>query len=279
MASWRPNHSMILSLLLDTVVGTKEMIAIRQDYCMLSCCLRSVHQKEKVYFTGSKSEGLDLPGSDEDYMVDMNNILRIKVSQSLDQKDAFLYNTLFMSTENIHPGFALLDLQYLHQTPLMHPFLYQITKNMYGRQYLSSDLFVQNNVSRVRNMNMPYIQSVQRQGPSTEFWVIGQNTSESGTDNVFSIHCPFWPNESSEWVQRLRHYSWPTLQDISTITDFGFHLVAVGHPHSDTKPIEWRISFSVAERTLVWSFNHVQMQCYALMKIILKEFIKVRCNP
>ena len=43
--------------------------------------------------------------------------------------------------------------------------------------------------------------------------------------------------------------------------------------------MEWRISFSVAERTLVWSFNHVQMQCYAVMKIILKEFIKVKCNP
>ena len=43
--------------------------------------------------------------------------------------------------------------------------------------------------------------------------------------------------------------------------------------------MEWRISFSLAERTLVWSFNHVQMQCYALLKIIQKEFIKVRCNP
>ena len=30
---------------------------------------------------------------------------------------------------------------------------------------------------------------------------------------------------------------------------------------------------------LVWSFNHVQMQCYAVMKIILKEFIKLNCRP
>ena len=278
MASWTPDHSMILSLLLDTVVGTKEMIAIRQDYSKLNSCLQTVHQKGNVYFTGSKSEGLDLPGSDEDYMIDINNPLEIKVTQSLDQNnDAFLYNTLFMSTENIHPGFALL--RYLHQTQLVSPVLYQVSKNMYGRRYLSSDLFVQYNVSWCRNMNMPVIQSVQRQGPSAEIWVSGQNTSESGTDHVFSIHCPFWPNESSEWVHRLRPFSWPSLQEISTITDFGFHLVPVGHPHSDTKPMEWRISFSVAERTLVWSFNHVQMQCYALMKIILKEFIKVRYNP
>ena len=35
----------------------------------------------------------------------------------------------------------------------------------------------------------------------------------------------------------------------------------------------------MAERTLVWSFNHIQIQCYAVMKIILKEFIKTKCSP
>ena len=277
MASWRPDHSMILSLLLDTVVGTKEMIAIRQDICRLWDCLESTHQKNKVYFTGSKSEGLDLQGSDEDYMYDSNNIFNIKITQSLDENNnAFPYSILFMSTENVPPGFALL--QYLHESQLVHPFLYQASRNMYGRLYLSSDLFVQNTVSIFRNMNTPDLQSVQRQGPSAEIWISGQDTSESGTDAVCSIHCPFWPNESSEWVHRLRNFSWPTSHDISTITSFGCHLVAVGHPLSDTKLMEWRISFSIAERTLVWSFNHVQIQCYAVMKIILKEFIKLRCN-
>ena len=42
--------------------------------------------------------------------------------------------------------------------------------------------------------------------------------------------------------------------------------------------MEWRLSFSIAERTLVWSFNHIQMQCYAVMKIILKEYIKKHCS-
>ena len=275
MASWRPDHSVILSLLLDAVVGTKEMIAIRQDYCRLWDCLCS-GDRRNMYFTGSKSEGLDLPGSDEDYMTDMNKTFKIKVTQSLDENnDAFPYNTLFMSTENVPLGFALL--QHLQQ-PRLHSILYSVSQNMYGRQYLSSDLFVKHFVSVFRYMNIPYLQSIQKQGPSAECWLSGQSTSESGTDAVFCIHCPFWPNESSEWVHRLRHFSWPTSQDISTITTFGFHLVAVGHPHSPTKLMEWRISFSMAERTLVWSFNHVQMQCYAVMKIILKQFIKSRCS-
>ena len=53
----------------------------------------------------------------------------------------------------------------------------------------------------------------------------------------------------------------------------------VGDPHSDTNLMEWRILFSVAERTLVWSFNYIQMQCYAVMKLILKEFIHPYCSP
>ena len=267
---------MLLSLLLDTVVGTKEIIAIRQDYCRLLDCLTSEHRGHIVndYFTGSKAEGLDLPGSDEDYMVEANNYFHIKILQSLNENtDAYFDSTFFMSTENVPPGFALL--QHLNHTP-MNSVLYQVSQNMYDILYLSSDLIVQNFVS-IGN-NVPCVQSVQRQGPSAEFWLHSMNKSESGHDMVFSIHCPFWPNESLEWVQRPRHFAWPTSQDIQTITDFGFHLVPVGHPHSDKKLMEWRISFSVAERTLVWSFNHVQMQCYAVMKIILKEFIKVRCN-
>ena len=63
------------------------------------------------------------------------------------------------------------------------------------------------------------------------------------------------------------------------IVEFGFHLVPVGHPLSDTNMMEWRISFAVAERALVWSFNHVQMQCYAVMKLILKEYINPHCSP
>ena len=75
MASWRQDHSRILSLLLDAVVGTKEIIEIRQDFCRLSDCLSSAFTEDNTYFTGSKAEGLDLPGSDEDYMHDNNTML------------------------------------------------------------------------------------------------------------------------------------------------------------------------------------------------------------
>ena len=68
-------------------------------------------------------------------------------------------------------------------------------------------------------------------------------------------------------------------QILLSFVDFGFHLVPVGHPHSDMNMMEWRISFSIAERTLLWSFTHIQKQCYAVIRLILKEFINPHCRP
>ena len=277
MASWTPQYSTLLSKMLDMVFGTQEMIQTRQDYCKLYDCIYSTATAINRYYTGSKSEGLHLPGSDDDYMYEINTKNNIKVIQSLDENtNTSPYSTFLMSTENIRPGFTLL--QHVPQTPL-DPHLYKASQNINGLQHLRSDLFVQENIEGIqgvaRYVGVNHIK-IRRQGPSQE---TSNGPGREPDDNVDCIHCPFWPSEASEWRDRPRHFGWPTQHDLMSIIDFGFHLVAVGHPSSNTKDLEWRISFSIAERTLVWSFNHVQMQCYALMKIVLKQFIKVRCNP
>ena len=86
MASWTLDQSTVLSHLLDEVVGTQMMIDIRTDYCMISDCFMSKEAQNKSrYFTGSKAEGLDLPGSDMDFMIDINDLYHIKVIQSLEE--------------------------------------------------------------------------------------------------------------------------------------------------------------------------------------------------
>ena len=275
MASWTPERSAILSALLDDVVGTSEVVAIRQDGCRITDCLLSTMNKHNVYFTGSKSEGLDLPGSDFDLMAERNDWLCIKVIQSLDERSTLSpYSIFLMSTENVCPGFVLL--KHVNET-MNNQILFLLSQSMNGLLYLSSDLTVEYYLSHQSMSDRNVTRT--RQGPSVESWHEYMDKSKSGMDDVLTIHCDFWPTQASEWTQRPRHFDWPTSHDISSIINFGCHLVPVGHPHSDTKSMEWRISFSVAEKTLVWSFNHVQMQCYAVMKIILKEFIKVRCSP
>ena len=284
MASWTPEQSTILSVLLDQVVGTQAVIEIRQDHCKIHDSLVSNNLRNaKQYFTGSKAEGLDLPGSDHDFMHDMNELYGVKIVQSLDNiPETSSHVTFFMSTENIRPGFALL--QHVNQklTLIKQPFLFFAFQKMNDVSYLSSNSVV-DLYKNIKSWLDPFTNGESfiraRQGPSVETWGEFHDKSESGIDDVFSIHCDFWPKVASEWTQRARNFGWPAPRDISSIVAFGCHVVPVGHPHSETKLNEWRISFSVAERTLVWAFNHVQMQCYAVLKIILKEFIKVKCSP
>ena len=280
MSRWTADRSILLSLLLDDVTGSQEATHIRQDFCKLfDAVLTSQNQLRPFHFTGSRAEGLELPGSDYDIMIDMNDIFRIKVIQSDSGESDTSCNRFLLCTESDNPCFALLCS--IDQPPETdHPIFKDTFQTIKGVQYLSSNLLM-NFFFKVINwpgFNFANMTSI-RTGPSIEQWAEFEDKSKSGMDSVMSIHCEFWPNDALEWAQRPRYYGWPMPCDISSIVDFGCHLVAIGHPHSNTKLVEWRISFSVAERTLVWSFNHIQMQCYAVMKIILKEFIKKRCSP
>ena len=276
MTSWTPARSILLSELLDDVVGTEEMVKIRQDYCRICDCLDSTADSynDNVYFTGSKAEGLDLPGSDFDFMVDINNQANVLIIQKIQDAPTAMHKTVFcMKTENVPPCFVLLRNVNQDRSGLLLDACQLIDNAM----YLSSYLLLQSTSSE-GNTNA-FSKKIARQGPSIERWTPYMDTSQSGIDNVPSIHCPFWPDSAKEWRTRPRQFAWPSPSDITSIVDFGFHIVPVGHPRSDTNMMEWRISFSVAERTLVWSFNHVQLQCYAVLKIILKEFITPHCRP
>ena len=256
-------------------MGTDEMVKIRQDFCRIQDCIKSSgHNMGSTYYTGSKAEGLDLPGSDFDFMFDINNAAKMQVIQTEQHaKDATQRNLFIMSTENVRPCFAMLR----SVRPIKDKELVNLCQEIDSSLYLSSYLYM-HNVHTDYSKSKPDIATT-RQGPSIEIWTPYMDRSQSGTDKVVSLHCSFWPNAASEWISRSRDFAWPSPRDMKTIVDFGFHLVPIGHPHSDTDMMEWRISFSVAERTLVWSFNHIQMQCYAILKLILKEYLHPHCSP
>ena len=269
MGSWTSEHNTYLSHLLDDVTGTEEMVRIRRDYCKIYDCMASIDiHNINVYFTGSKAEGLDLPGSDIDYMFDINNNFDIAVSASAeDLVHSTRANKLLIVTDNVPPGFALIKCDSIY-----HHVLRAAIVNIGDNAYLSS----QELLSAMTASKSTETRRIQ--GPSIETWTEFQDTSKSGQDNVPSILCKVWPTEAAEWKNRLRHYGWPSQRDKERIEAFGYHLVPVGHPLSTNRSIEWRLSFSIAERTLVWSFNHTQLQCYALLKLILKEFVKSNCT-
>ena len=65
--------------MLDEVLGTEEIVTIRQDECRVLDCIGSFIMNKSHYYIGNKAEGLDLPGSDYDYMHDINNVYNILV--------------------------------------------------------------------------------------------------------------------------------------------------------------------------------------------------------
>ena len=271
MTKWTPAQSSFLSLLLEDVVGTSEMVRIRQDYYRIMEEVRS-NTKMRTYITGSKAEGLDLPGSDVDVMYDTNEYEHINVIQDVHEMPSMTTDSvLLFSTDKVPIGFAMLKI--LKLVPRMtHQYVKDAYQEIDGSLYFSSFLYVHNMVS-IENDKRKC--NFTRTGPSVET-TRDYDENKPPDDNVMSIHCAFWPSVASEWRTRPRRYGWPRSADISSIVDFGYHLVPTCHPNSPRNMMEWRISFSVAERTLVWSFNHVQIQCYAVMKLILKEFINVK---
>ena len=270
MESWSPEDNRFFSSLLDGVTGTEEVVRMRQDYCRIHDCLYAQNVNLcRRYFTGSGAEGLDLPGSDKDYMHGVNASYDIGVSESLQELAQLTHaNKFLFITDNVQPGYVLMKCA--NQT--QNADLLNSCMMFCNAEYLSSALFVSS--SPVSQSNRGKTSTIQ--GPSVEV----RNTyfdDKISVDNVLSIHCNFWPTSAAEWTERPRHYGWPSREDREKIKRIGCYLVPVGHKKSPMEPIEWRLSFVLAERTLVWSFNHTQMQCYAVMKLILKEFIKVKC--
>ena len=69
--------------------------------------MQLIYSQCTFYFTGSTSaaEGLDLPGSDQDFMFDINDKACIKVIQVLDESpDISSYRVFLMCTEHVHAG-------------------------------------------------------------------------------------------------------------------------------------------------------------------------------
>ena len=93
-------------------------------------------------------------------------------------------------------------------------------------------------------------------------------------DRAYCFRCNHWPHEALPWIQRCQLKHWPPESVLSAIVKEGCHVVPISSAPLDLeRDSEWRISFSIAERKLVYSMNHCQFICYGMMKIFLKEVI------
>ncbi|XP_063411519.1 uncharacterized protein LOC134694438 [Mytilus trossulus] len=223
----------------------------------------------KTITSGSKGEGLDMKGSDLDVMA-INSFFKVYESE----KDVVLDGLtipLVMVTDATQQCFTQLCRLNHHRVyndwdsafkllPLWqkHPLGYMLSSEQYK-------LFIMSLAGlKLAERKLPRL--VKTHGPClTSF--------DDELDNVVCLKCDQWLFQTQPWIRRPRT-AWPSPKIISKIISCGVLFVPIGCKGSENENLEWRISFSVAEKFLIYSFNHTKFLCYGLLKILLKEILE-----
>jgi len=89
---------------------------------------------------------------------------------------------------------------------------------------------------------------------------------------------PFYSSKVlDKWLNRERFHEWPSKALQDKIAAMIGYVVPVGHKSSPVRNIEWRISYTTAEKKLVRSMNNVQVKLYVVLKLVQKERFKPVC--
>ena len=199
-----------------------------------------------MQISGSKAEGLDMKGSDTDIMVLIGNAYENN-GENVAEYLSYRYDSLM---PDIHPGYVLVEL---------------VVKGRVAYPCPSSTL--KNTIFTV----LPYFKfllTMFLHGPSISISPCGDDV-----DIVPYLKCESWPVIAREWICRKRCFGWPSQEMINEIVKQGCYIVPVGSKVDNGSENEWRLSFSLAEKYLIFTFNHTQLMIYGMLKIILKEII------
>ncbi|VDI35864.1 Hypothetical predicted protein [Mytilus galloprovincialis] len=190
----------------------------------------------KVTITsGSFGEGLQMVGSDLDIML---------VDTTIDVHDeikSIVFNptqtNFALMTEDIKAGFAMLR---FISSP--NPAIRKICEKFKGSNYLSNALFKKSFLSEL----CPVLH-----GPCI--------SDKSGhLDFAHCLHSKYWVTSASQWTMRSNN-SWPNESTKQMIIKYGVLFVPIGSKGSNNEDLEWRMSFSVGEKFLIYTFSHTQL--------------------
>ncbi|VDI28087.1 Hypothetical predicted protein [Mytilus galloprovincialis] len=206
--------------------------------------------------SGSLAEGLDLPGSDMDIMFLINKVDVIRDLRNM--RHPVQRKTLVMETDTDHPGFCRLRLIAVGDGANAI-LTYECFESTSKGLCLSVDKFI-SNVKKIAPQ-----QRLSTHGPCL--------SNQQGTiDFAYCLRSKYLPYNTMPWASRYRQ-QWPPNSTINKIRNYGCLLVPIGPRDMSDCTVLWRVSFSVAEKQLVHSFNYTQLLCYGLLKLTLRLII------
>ncbi|XP_071151736.1 uncharacterized protein [Mytilus edulis] len=233
-------------------IGSEEVVKIRR----LESTIRDIGDGRKFKITsGSKGEGLDFKSSDLDLMY-MDTFPKVYQSQEEVVHDKRTTH-LILKSEETPPCYTQLCILNHHG----------VKENMVIKTHLgymlSSEQYKQYRRSRLPRIVPAKLLKIH--GPCI-------SDTQDRLDIAYCLKCDQWVSQAQPWVCRPRN-AWPSTEIVSKIISCGVLIVPVGCKGSRNENLEWRISFSIPEKFLVFSFSHTQLLCYALLKILMKELV------
>ncbi|VDI64267.1 Hypothetical predicted protein [Mytilus galloprovincialis] len=197
--------------------------------------------------SGSFGEGIEMQGSDLDMMLVVPSII-CEDKNFPSNPDKLC---LSIKTEDTQPGYTTLRL-----VQMKNPKNDQYFEEIDGEFYL---------------LNIPFKQ------PFSILQIVHgpcMSDKEGLHDVALCLHCKSWITPAMQWITRPNN-SWPDNDVKASIVQHGTLFVPIGVKESKNEILEWRISFSVSEKFLIYTFKHTQLICYALIKILLKNVIAI----
>lgn len=237
------------------IVGTPQIVAQRREIMDINERFYSFTIygfKCSQILTGSRGEGFRFEKSDVDLMVFLKDLRVIW------DCNKFCNTTEHLVFDNSasQPGYGLLQLLPTQKAESEIDLFVMIK----GKSYLSGAA----------------LKAAMCSG-SPRFRIHGPCASLSNgiieADVAVCILSDDWPPLASPFVGRCNKKAWPKPDLIHDIVKSGCHVVPIGSKSGDNEDVEWRISFSVAERKLVNDLTYCQFLLYGLLKLFLDEVI------
>ncbi|OWF42315.1 uncharacterized protein LOC110461282 [Mizuhopecten yessoensis] len=259
--------SWILHHILDRFIGSPEIVEIRRRQILMSELMLNGRKQGTITFnTGSLAEGIWMKGSDKDTMFIGDKVIVLCPSQhfsiSQDSKD----KTVFMMRHaDSRPGYV--NLEVVNLGPTCSEVIAQSIVGVGNALFISSEMYRRNYADTMGNFANSIVET---HGPAVTL-TSAQSKLRVDTDIVVAIQCTRWPHEGLEWVSRPRLHSWPDQSLRDEIVQGGCQLVPVGDRTSADTFLQWRISFTTAERKLIHSLTHTQFLIYGLLKYLIKQ--------
>jgi len=259
--------SRYLSQALDDIGVFPDMTDLRRHIQLLvetldtmGCKLLGIDQT--VYIVGSQSEGTTTIGmdSDTDHLFILNNYLVVFDWAEWEKGREIL----LAIRDNTTPP-QLCYLQRLRRDlPLKmdHPVNPTDEVDEEGRVLVSNKWMDNKLWELYKHMN----ESMISHGPAYSF--------ADKVDLVHAFPCASMPEECEFLFSRPRPGHYPKPETLERARCCPTFLVPQGHPFSEYKHLQWRISTTLWERFLVFDFTAEQQHVYVLLKMMRKSFIK-----